>query len=252
VRYRADGNLEFLGRIDHQVKVRGFRIELGEIEAVLRGQVGVNDAVALVREDTPGDQRLVAYVVRDPEVELHASDLRAAMRSMVAEHMVPSFFVLLEEFPLTPSGKVDRSALPPPEGRAAVQTEYVAPRNQIEHVLAETCAEILGVAKVGVYDDFFELGGHSLLATQFMSRAQEKLGVAIPLRALFEHSHVASLAEVVEKAKTESARPETPAIVPLSREVRRVKRSALTGKRPGAPAVAGDAAKQPGRLEGDG
>jgi acyl carrier protein len=166
--------------------------------------------------------------------------------------MVPSFFVFLEEFPLTPSGKVDRSALPLPDGRAAVQAEYIAPRDDTERALAEICSEILGVSEVGVYDDFFELGGHSLLATQFMSRLQNRLGVVVPLRALFEHPHIASLAEVVEKARLEPAGPEAPAIVPLSREGRRIKRSALRDGRVEETAVSRESADASSGLGQDG
>jgi amino acid adenylation domain-containing protein len=202
VRYREDGNIEFLGRIDHQVKVRGFRIELGEIEAVLRQHADVQEAVALARDDLPGGRGLVGYVMPRDSAELQVGELRGFLRKKLPEYMVPSFFMTMEHFPLTPSGKVDRQALPAPEGvRPELEREYVAPRNETEERLAAICAELLAVDRVGVYDSFFDLGGHSLLATQFISRLRDTFHVELPLRSLFESPTVAELAERVETAR---------------------------------------------------
>jgi len=204
VRYRADGNIEFLGRIDHQVKVRGFRIELGEIEAVLGGHPALREAVVVVREDVPGDKRLVAYVVPAGETAPTVGELRSYLRQQLPEYMVPSAFVTLEALPLSPSGKVDRKALPAPDrSRPELEREYVAPRNETEAKLAAICAELLGLEQVGVYDNFFELGGHSLLATQFISRLRDTFHIELPLRSLFEHPTVADLAGRVEALRRE-------------------------------------------------
>jgi amino acid adenylation domain-containing protein len=202
VRYLEDGNLEFLGRIDHQVKLRGFRIELGEIEAVLRQHADVQEGVALARDDIPGGEGLVAYIVAEDGADLDREELRGFLREKLPHYMVPSFFVAVEQFPLTPAGKVDRRSLPAPDGaRPALAREYVGPRTPIEEALAEICADLLGVERVGVGDSFFELGGHSLLATQLISRVQEELGVQMPLRTVFEHPRVAELAERIERLK---------------------------------------------------
>ncbi|HEX8245289.1 MAG TPA: amino acid adenylation domain-containing protein, partial [Longimicrobium sp.] len=192
-RWRADGTLEYLGRLDHQVKVRGFRIELGEVEAALRRNPGVTDCVVLAREDAPGDRRLVAYVVGGVETDA----LRAQLRQSLPEHMVPSAFVSLDHLPLTPNGKLDRKALPAPELASAEET-YVAPRTPVEEVLAGIWAEVLERERVGAVENFFELGGHSLLATRVVARVREVFGVELTVRALFDSLTVAELAEAVE------------------------------------------------------
>ena len=194
VRRRTDGALEFLGRVDFQVKLRGFRIELGEIEAALRSHPAVGGAVARVHEEA-GDARLLAYVVpRAPDAPPAGTELRAFLRERLPEYMVPSAFVALDAFPLTPSGKIDRRALPAPDARPEVRT-FVAPRNPREQALAEIWREVLRTGQVGVEDDFFALGGHSILATQVLSRVRRELGVELPLRALFEAPTVRALAE---------------------------------------------------------
>jgi amino acid adenylation domain-containing protein len=192
-RFRPDGNIEFLGRIDGQVKVRGFRIELGEVESVLKGHPAVQDGAVLAR-----DNRLVAYVVAQAEAAAPASDLRAFLRQRLPEYMVPSAFVVLPVLPLSPSGKVDRKALAALDVGRAEERPYVAPRTETETRLARLCAELLELERVGVDDNFFELGGHSLLATQFVSRVREAFGIELPLRALFEHPSIAELAEAVD------------------------------------------------------
>jgi len=194
-RHRPDGELDFLGRADHQVKIRGFRLELAEVEAALARHPGVREAVALVREDRPGDRRLVAWVDPEPGERPSPADLRAFLAERLPQHAVPSAVLLLDALPTLPSGKVDRAALPTPEpDRSGVTVDYAAPRNAVEQVLASLWAPVLGVERVGVHDDFFELGGHSLLATQVVARVREELEVDLELRHLFEAPTVAGLA----------------------------------------------------------
>ncbi|HEY0022714.1 MAG TPA: amino acid adenylation domain-containing protein [Longimicrobium sp.] len=195
VRWSARGELEFLGRVDEQVKVRGFRIEPGEIEAVLRRSEGVADCAIVAREDVPGERRLVAYVVGDVE----AGALREHLLRNLPEYMVPSAFVALDALPLTPNGKLDRKALPAPDF-APREDRYVAPRTPTEEALAEIWAETLRLERVGVHDSFFELGGHSLLATHVVSRLRQVFGVDVPLRALFDEPTVAEMAVRVDAA----------------------------------------------------
>jgi amino acid adenylation domain-containing protein len=195
VRWQADGTLEYLGRLDEQVKVRGFRIELGEIEAVLRGLKGVRDGAVVVREDLPGDRRLVAYVAGAADAEA----VRAQLRRSLPEYMVPAAIVAVDALPLTPNGKLDRRALPAPE--YASGKRYVAPRTPAEEVLAGIWAEVLGQERVGVEESFFSLGGHSLLAMRLASRVRDVFGIELPLRALFEGPTVAEMALRVEEIR---------------------------------------------------
>ncbi|HZG42551.1 MAG TPA: amino acid adenylation domain-containing protein, partial [Longimicrobium sp.] len=195
VRWAADGTVEFLGRVDTQVKIRGFRVEPGEVEAVLRAWPGVREAAVVVREDVPGDRRLVACVAG----EVAADEVREHLRGQLPEHMLPAAFVFLDALPLTPNGKLDRRALPAPDLAPAEET-YVAPRTPVEEVLAGLWAEVLRLERVGVHDSFFELGGHSLLATRVVSRVREVFGVELPLRALFEEPTVAEMAGRVDAA----------------------------------------------------
>ncbi len=228
VRWLPDGNIEFLGRIDHQVKVRGFRIELGEIEAVLRTHPQVDDAVVLARSDVPGDTRLVGYVVTSAGEAPSTDDLRHFLRSKLPEYMVPAFIIPLEAFPLTPSGKVDRQSLPAPDAtRPQQETPYVAPRTSTEEKLASIAATLLGLERVGVEDNFFELGGHSLLATQFISRVRDAFGVEVSLRQLFEAPTVAGIAAAIEKMQQAGPSTQRPSIGRASRRGRRMKRSDL-------------------------
>ena len=185
VRYRRDGNLEYLGRLDHQVKVRGFRIELGEIEAVLQEHPAVGQTAVIVREERAGDPRLVAYVVPAPHQAVVATELRKHLRGRLPEYMVPPHLVELEALPLTPNGKVDRNALPSPFGGEVFSEErYVAPRTETEVRLASVWQEVLGVERVGLHDNFFELGGHSLLAMRLVARMEEVTGVRVGLRSI--------------------------------------------------------------------
>ncbi|HVR95614.1 MAG TPA: amino acid adenylation domain-containing protein, partial [Thermoanaerobaculia bacterium] len=199
VRWLPDGDMDFLGRLDHQVKIRGLRIELGEIESVLGQHPQVREAAVLVREDRPGDKRLTAYIVGGAAVE----DLKAFLRERLPEYMVPAAFLLLESLPLTSNGKVDRRALPAPEW--APETSYTAPRTPVEEVLAGLFETVLQSERVGVEDDFFERGGHSLLATRLASRVRETFGIELPVRALFEAPTVAGLAEAISDAMRDDA-----------------------------------------------
>jgi amino acid adenylation domain-containing protein len=198
-RYRPDGAIEYIGRADSQVKVRGYRIELGEIEAALGANKAVEEAVVTVREDTPGDKRLVAYVVpREGSDDWSIPAARSYLRENLPEYMIPSSFVLIEKLPLTPNGKIDRLALPAPEqARPEMDTLYVAPRTEIEEAMAAIWADVLAVHRVGVYDNFFELGGHSLLMTQLLSRISEAFGVEISLRSLFEFPTLEEMTNLV-------------------------------------------------------
>jgi amino acid adenylation domain-containing protein len=208
-RWRADGTLEFLGRTDFQVKVRGFRIEPGEIEARLAEHPSVREAVVLAREDAPGDRRLVAYVVGDEAAGAEA--LRAHLGQALPAYMVPSAFVRLDAFPLTPSGKVDRRALPAPEGGAHAAREYEAPVGKVEQSLAEIWAELLGVERVGRGDDFFLLGGHSLLAVQMISRVRQAMQVELALAAVFEVPVLSALADRILDLRLAQFDPEAQA-----------------------------------------
>jgi amino acid adenylation domain-containing protein len=206
LRWRETGTLEFLGRIDQQVKLRGFRIELGEVEAVLDGHPDVAGAVAIVREDSPGDQRLVAYVVPADGASALAEPLRRLCKTKLPPYMTPSAFVHLDAFPLTANGKLDRKALPAPDGsRSAVTTAYVAPQTPVEQTLASIWCEVLGVERTGLDDDFFDLGGHSLLAVRMLARTQESFGASLQLSRVFEHSTLRELAAAVAADMTDAA-----------------------------------------------
>jgi amino acid adenylation domain-containing protein len=206
--------LEYLGRLDVQVKVRGFRIELGEIEARLAGHAAVRDAVVLAREDAPGDRRLVAYCVGDEGLDVES--LRAHLAERLPSYMVPAAFVRLDAFPVTASGKVNRRALPAPEGDAFATRGYEAPLDETEQALAEVWAEVLRVERVGRHDNFFELGGHSLLAVQVISRVRKALAVEVALGELFLHPVLKDFARGLATA----ARSELPPIQPAPRDGR--------------------------------
>src|SRR6185503_16700660 len=205
-RWLGDGNIEFLGRSDFQVKIRGFRIELGEIEARLAEHAGVREAVVLVREDAPGEKRLVAYVAGDDTAG--AEVLRAHLGERLPEYMVPAAYVRLDALPLTPNGKVDRRALPAPEGDAFPARGYEAPSGKVEEAVAAIWAELLGAERVGRRDHFFERGGHSLLAVRVVSRVRQALGVEAAPGDLFERPVLADFARGLETA----ARAEAAAI----------------------------------------
>ncbi|MGB7951165.1 MAG: amino acid adenylation domain-containing protein [Candidatus Binatia bacterium] len=208
-RYLPDGRVEYLGRLDHQVKLRGFRIELGEIESVLSEHPQVRHSVVLAREDVPDDKQLTAYIVLDEGATAGTDELRRFLKAKLPEYMVPSAYVYLESLPLTSNGKLDRKALPAPDPiRPDVADKFVAPRTLIEETLANIWAEVLGFERVGVHDNFFDLGGHSLLGAQVMSRAREALQVDLPLRILFEAPTVVELALRVECSILQAREPE--------------------------------------------
>jgi amino acid adenylation domain-containing protein len=201
--YLSDGRIQLLGRLDHQVKIRGFRIELGEIEALLTKYPGVKESVVIAREDRSGDKRLVAYVVADTPNNPNISDLRRAIAEKLPKYAIPSAFVMLDELPLNPNGKVDRQKLPAPDtARPELEAAFVAPSTATERVLAEIFAEVLKVDRVGVRDNFFELGGHSLLLTQLVARILKNFAVEVTVVDLFEASDVAALAKRIEKLQT--------------------------------------------------
>ncbi|MEV8639420.1 amino acid adenylation domain-containing protein, partial [Streptosporangium sp. NPDC051023] len=218
VRWRADGVLEFVGRVDDQVKVRGFRIELGEVETALRDIPGVRAAAVVVHTDVSGGQRLVGYVVGDPE----GASIRASVAAVLPEYMVPSAFVSLEALPLTPNGKLDRRALPAPSFEG--ETGGRGPRTPREEILCGLFAEVLGVARVGIDDGFFDLGGHSLLATRLISRIRSSLGVELSVRELFQSPTVAGIAgrEGDRPVRTPLVPAVRPELVPLSFAQRRL------------------------------
>jgi aryl carrier-like protein len=205
-RWLADGNVEFLGRLDHQVKIRGHRIELGEIETALGRHPSVREAVVLAREDSPGDQRLVAYVVAAPNSKPPTTELRRFLQETLPEMMTPSAFVFLDALPLTPNRKVNRKALPTPEGeRPELETAYVAPRSELERSFAAIWRELLHVEQVGLHDNFFDLGGHSLLVVQAQARLRDVLGHDVPVVKLFQYPTISALAGFLSEGKQPSA-----------------------------------------------
>ncbi|BAZ11503.1 amino acid adenylation domain protein [Calothrix sp. NIES-4071] len=215
-RHLPDGTVEFLGRIDNQVKLRGFRIELGEIETLLNQHPAVHSSVVVVREDEPGDQRLVAYVVFNLNQLAEITELRRHLQEKLPSYMVPSVFVQLETLPITPNGKLDRRALPEPDGsnlHLETNSTHVLPRHPVEELLVGIWQQVLGVPQVGIYDNFFELGGHSLLATQVVSRVRKTFEIDLPLQRLFESPTVAALAIVINS----SIKQEIPSIKRVER-----------------------------------
>jgi amino acid adenylation domain-containing protein len=207
--WRADGTIQFLGRIDYQVKIRGYRIEPAEIAVVLEEHKDVAEALVTVREDIPGNKRLVAYVVAGSQSTPVAGELRDYLKDKLPEYMLPSAFVMLDEMPLTPNGKIDRRALPAPDtSRPETTRLFVAPRNATEETLAGIVAKVLNLQQVGVHDDFFELGGHSLLATQVISRLREAFYVDLPLREIFEHPTIGELAQVISRLQMQQMEKE--------------------------------------------
>jgi len=195
-RYQSDGNIEYLGCMDHQVKVRGFRIELGEIEAVLGQHPAMQETVVMVREDIPGNKRLVAYLVTKESPAPSMQELHHFLKQQLPEYMVPSAFVLLDALPLTSNGKVDRRALPAPDTtRPELAGTYVAPRTSVEELLAGIWTDVLRLEKVGIHDNFFELGGDSILSIQVVARANQA-GLRLTPKQLFGHQTIAELATV--------------------------------------------------------
>ncbi|MEH2037877.1 amino acid adenylation domain-containing protein [Nostoc sp.] len=199
-RYLPDGTIEFIGRSDYQVKIRGFRIELTEIEAVLSQHPSVKEAVIVAPDLELGQKYLAAYVVPSQESPYQVDELRSYLRTKLPDYMLPSSFVMLTALPLTPSGKIDRQALPAPDQARPTAKSFVAPRTPVEEVLVGIWSEILGIKQVSIHDNFFDLGGHSLLATQLVSQVREAFQVELRLRSLFETPTIAGLAELIETA----------------------------------------------------
>jgi len=221
VRRLPDGTIEFLGRLDHQVKLRGFRVELGEIETALARYPGVKEAVVIVREDMPGDKRLVAYVTSDQQA-ITVATVREALTGKLPNYMLPSAVVRLDTMPLTPNGKIDRKALPAPDtGRAARQREYVAPRTEQEKALSAIWAEVLHLERVGIQDNLFDLGADSLHIFQIVARAG-KVGMKIPPALILKHRTIAAVLTQLESGAASSAKA-VPSIVAVSRDRFRVK-----------------------------
>ncbi|QIR37149.1 amino acid adenylation domain-containing protein [Tolypothrix sp. PCC 7910] len=212
-RYLPDGNIEYLGRIDNQVKIRGFRIELGEIEAALSQHSDIQACCVIPREDTPGDKRLVAYAIANQNSTPTISELRQYLKAKLPEYMTPSAFVFLDSLPLTPSGKVNRRALPAPDSYIASTDNYIAPRNPIEELLVQIWSQVLKVAQVSITDNFFELGGHSLLGTQLVSRIRNTFKVELPLRELFATATLAELAQAIDKLQQQKIELSAPPIL---------------------------------------
>ena len=209
VRFRADGTLEFVGRVDQQVKIRGFRVELGEIEAALAAQPGVAEAVVAAREESPGSVRLVAYLVAEPGAELSVPDLRAALKAELPGYMVPAAFAVLDAFPLTKSGKMDRRSLPAPgsAARAEAGAVHAAPQSDVERTIAAAWQEVLGLESVGLDDNFFDLGGHSLLLARLRSRLAGRFPREVSVVVLFRYPTVRSLAEYLSQGAAEAEAP---------------------------------------------
>jgi amino acid adenylation domain-containing protein len=204
-RYLPSGAVEYLGRLDFQVKIRGFRIELGEIQTALVDHPGIGDAVVLVREDVPGDKRLVAYLIAAAEAAAQptVSELRQFLRRTLPDYMVPSEFLYLEEFPRTPNGKLDRGGLPAPGGeRPVLEAEYVAPENDLEQIIAAAWKDALNKREVGVHDNFFDLGGHSLLLVQLHGRLEQELPQQVAMIDLFRFPTIRLLAEHLAHGST--------------------------------------------------
>lgn len=219
-RYLPDGSIEFLGRLDHQVKIRGLRIELGEIEALLRQHSAVRDAIVLARHEEGGNGPLgllIAYVVPSIGQDASPNELRRYLRERLPDYMVPAAFIAMPALPLTANGKVDRKALPVPEGRVGVGTAFIAPRTPTEDLLTGIWARLLEVEQVGIHDSFFELGGHSLLATQIVSQVRIAFGVTVPLRRFLEMATIASLAEYIDAVRQTGTSDLVPALVPSDR-----------------------------------
>ncbi len=200
VRYLPDGNLQYIGRIDHQVKIRGFRIELGDIEAVLEQHPAVQQTVVIAREDVPGDKRLVAYVVQNPELASTSSELRRLLKEKLPDYMVPAIFVRLDALPLTPNGKVDRHALPVPDQvRQEPEKTFVAPQDELELQLAKIWEQVLGIQPIGVRDNLFELGGHSLLVARLSDLIEKAFNKHLSLATIFQAPTVEQLASILRE-----------------------------------------------------
>ncbi|WP_044034181.1 thioesterase domain-containing protein, partial [Microcystis aeruginosa] len=216
-RYLPEGNIEYLGRIDNQVKLRGFRIELGEIQTVLDTHPNVEQTVVIMREDTLYNQRLVAYVMRK-EPLLTSQDLRRFLQQKLPVYMIPSAFVMLSDFPLNPNGKIDFHKLPIPDETSLVESPYLAPRNSTETILVSLWQQLLQAGKIGVNDNFFELGGHSLQAMNLMALIYEKIAIEITLSMIYEKPTVAELSDYIIYAQEMNIQPKERPYVVFNKE----------------------------------
>jgi acyl carrier protein len=231
-RWSGEGEVEYVGRADAQVKVRGYRVELGEIEAALLKHEGVRDCVVVAGEEKESGGHLIAYVVSGDGAGLDANDLRTFMKELVPEYMVPTTVVFLDQLPLTASGKVDRGALPAPDPEKAAAHGFVAPRTELERTIAAVWATVLGKQKIGVNDNFFDLGGHSLLVAKVHMQLCAELEMEIPMVKLFEHPTVASLAAYLSgEAREEPPAEDAHERVELRKENLRQRRAARLGHR---------------------
>ena len=219
-RYLDNGNVQYVGRADSQVKLRGYRIETGEIEVALNQQPPVRESVVIMQEDAAGEKRLVGYVVTEVGAAFSATELRRRLKEMLPDYMIPPLLLEIEKLPLTPNGKVDRRALPSPQAQARPDLEetFVSPRTPVEETVAALWAQVLGLEQVGVNDNFFALGGHSLLATQVISRVQGFFELEVPLRSLFEAPTVGEFARAIEEAQNKGSRLSMPALRPSRRD----------------------------------
>jgi acyl carrier protein len=210
-RYRPDGAIEFLGRVDNQIKIRGFRVEIGEIETALISHPSVREAAVIAIEDAPGEKRLIAYVVgARRQLSIVSDELRAYLKERLPEYMLPLAFIQMDALPLSPNGKVDRRALPAPEQvKAAFAVASIGPRTPLEEILCGIWQEVLGAEQVGVTDNFFELGGHSLLVTQIISRVREIFRVELPVRKLFDAVTIEQLSSIIVENETKPGQTES-------------------------------------------
>jgi amino acid adenylation domain-containing protein len=200
VQLTESGKIEFLNRIDSQVKIRGFRIELGEIESAIAQFGTIKNNVVIVREDNPGDKKLVAYIIKTENQEIDVMELRQFLKTKIPDYMVPSSFVFIEQFPLTPNGKIDRKALPSPLEAAPQQAKtYLEPQTDMEKKLAQIWSEVLKIQRIGTDENFFEIGGHSMIAVTLMVKIEKELGKRLPLAILFDHSNIHDMAQLLEK-----------------------------------------------------
>jgi hypothetical protein len=202
-RYLPDGRIELLGRLDSQIKLRGFRIELGEIESVLAEHEAVRETVVLIRESSPGDQALVAYIVPAVDAPPSIGEFRQFLKSRLPDYMVPSAFVLLEQMPLTANRKIDRRALPNPMAKDSGRGQLVMPGDRLEQTIAQVWRKVLKIEQIGVHDNFFDLGGHSLLMAQAHALLNEALSSSWPLVKIFEHPTIRSLARFIRNEQQE-------------------------------------------------
>ncbi|HUK89307.1 MAG TPA: amino acid adenylation domain-containing protein [Blastocatellia bacterium] len=216
-RYREDGNIEYIGRTDHQVKIRGHRVELAEIETVLRQYWEVREAVVTAREDEPGQTYVVAYIVGEEGVDPSSAEIQAYLKDRLPAYMAPAFFVILDKLPVTASGKIDRAALPAPEVTGSDSTDVFMPRTPIEEVICNIWSGVLRVRNIGVRDNFFDVGGHSLLATQAISRMREAFGAEVAVRQLFENPTPEALASIIEQKLRDRQSLSVPPILPADR-----------------------------------